>query len=268
MNAIRVGALTVAIAAFGAAALVTQGQAVPAAGSDATQIVVPRGQPVEIVFTAVPDDPIVADLSASIANAIDLAVADHPSIRGFPIRINSVSTSCLADNSAAATQIVANLQNAAVLGHLCSDWFESPLALYEAAGVVVISGSASRDSLPALAPTVFNRTIVRDGDGGEEWYEAVSALPPNIAWRAEYEAAFGEQPGILSDTYFDAASILIKRLQQVSRIVDGNLVIDRAALARAVRETAGYRGVTCSVSFDVAGNRINDADALARCAEG
>ncbi|HEX4745417.1 MAG TPA: hypothetical protein VFU99_00930 [Gaiellaceae bacterium] len=268
MNVIRLGALIAAIVALCAGALVAQGQAVPTAASNATQVVVPRGQPVEIAFTAVPNDPIIADLSESIGNAIDMAVAEHPAIRGFPIRINEVATTCLGDNSTAAAQIVGNLQNTGVLGHLCSAWFEGPLASYDAAGVVVISGSASRDTLPSLGPSVFNRTIVRDGDGGEAWYEAVSALPRNLAWRDEYEAAFGEQPGFLSDTYFDAASILIDRLQRVSRIVDGNLVIDRRALARAVRRTAGFQGVTCTVSFDAAGNRINDATALARCAEG
>ena len=57
--------------------------------------------------------------------------------------------------------------------------------------------------------------------------------------------------------------------QQVSAIVDGNLVIDRAALAQAVRATTKYQGVTCKVTLDPAtGNRLNDQTALARCAEG
>jgi ABC-type branched-subunit amino acid transport system substrate-binding protein len=268
MKAVRLSALVAVIATLGAGSLVGQGRAVAPKGSSATQIVVPKGQWVEIVYTAGANDPIVGGLNESIANAIDMAVAGHPSIRGFPIRINDVESSCQDDNSAVASQIVGNRQNVAVLGHICSGGFESALPIYQAAGVVVVSGSASRDTLPSLGPTVFDRTIVRDGDGGAAWYDAVSALPRNIEWRAEYEAEFGEAPAYLSDTYFDAASLLTKRLQQVSKMVNGNLVINRAALARAVRETAGFQGVTCSVSFDAVGNRINDAAALARCAQG
>jgi ABC-type branched-subunit amino acid transport system substrate-binding protein len=268
MKAARLSALVAVIATLGAGLLVGQGRAVAPEGSSATQIVVPRGQKVEVAYTAGANDPIVGGLNRSIANAIDMAVAGHPSVRGFPIQVNDVESSCQGDNSAAASQIVGNLQNVAVLGHICSEGFESALPTYQAAGVVVISGSASRDSLPLLGPTVFNRTIVRDGDGGAAWYDAVSALPQNVEWRADFEAEFGEAPGYLSDTYFDAASLLIKRLQQVSKIVNGNLVISRAALARAVRETAGFQGVTCSVSFAAVGNRINDAAALARCAQG
>ena len=66
-----------------------------------------------------------------------------------------------------------------------------------------------------------------------------------------------------------AASLLIRRLQQVSKVVDGDLVIDRAELADAVRTTAKYQGVTCKLTIEpTTGNRVNDPDALARCAEG
>ena len=59
---------------------------------------------------------------------------------------------------------------------------------------MVISGSATRDSLPAFGPTVFNRTAVADGDGGTAWHEAVLQLPSAAAWRDAYESRFGEPP--------------------------------------------------------------------------
>jgi hypothetical protein len=44
-------------------------------------------------------------------------------------------------------------------------------------------------------------------------------------------------------------------------------VIDRAALAAAVRSTRHFQGVTCTVTLDPAtGNRVDDPEALARCA--
>jgi len=44
-------------------------------------------------------------------------------------------------------------------------------------------------------------------------------------------------------------------------------VIDRAALANAVRNTTNYQGVSCTITIDpTTGNRINDQAALAHCA--
>jgi ABC-type branched-subunit amino acid transport system substrate-binding protein len=73
-----------------------------------------------------------------------MAIERHPMIRGFAIQVNSVESRCLGgDNTASATAIVSNSQNTAVLGNLCSAGFASALPIYEAAGVVTISGSAS-----------------------------------------------------------------------------------------------------------------------------
>lgn len=230
---------------------------------------VQRGQPVEIAF-AVDQSGFAADFAESLTNAVQMAVEAHPAIRGFPIQVNLVDAPCgdVAAGLAAAASIVAHAENVGVLGHVCSLGFDAALPLYEAAGLVTITGSASRDDLPAFGPTVFNRTIVRDGDGGVAWYEAVSLLPSVAAWREAYEARFGSAPTALADLYYDAASLLIRNLQKVSRMAGGKLlVIDRAALAEAVRGTVKYQGVTCTVTFDPAtGNRLNDAAALARCA--
>ena len=232
----------------------------------ADQVVVTRGNPVEIAFPAATEFP---EFSAEFRNAITLAIEAHPTIRGFPIQVNVVETTCGGDNSSVAAAIVANKQNTAVLGHLCSAGFASALPVYEAAGVVTISGSATRDDLPALGPNVFNRTAVRDGDGGPDWFAQVATLPSVLAWSQAYQARFGSAASELAPLYFDAASLLIRRLQQVSKVVDGDLVIDRAELADAVRTTAKYQGVTCKLTLEPGtGNRVNDPDALARCAEG
>jgi ABC-type branched-subunit amino acid transport system substrate-binding protein len=63
--------------------------------------------------------------------------------------------------------------------------------------------------------------------------------------------------------------LLIRDLQAASRFdASGDLVINRAALAQAVRNTTNYQGVTCTIALDpTTGLRINDPAALARCAE-
>lgn len=88
----------------------------------------------------------------------------HPNIHGDPIRIDLVEAPCFEPDAdlAAATSILANGQNVGVLGQLSSSGFDQVLRLYESAGVVTISGSATDPSLPSFGPTVFNRTAVND----------------------------------------------------------------------------------------------------------
>ena len=253
-----------------AAAAAFCGTAVAAAGaSDSARVIVPRGQPVEIAFA---DDltGFGSSFAASLANAVEMAVEAHPAIRGFPIQISLFDAPCgdPAADAAAATSIVANRQNVAVLGQLCSYGFDQALPIYESGGVVTISGSATADSLPSFAPTVFNRTVVDDGDGFSSWYAMVSLASRDLAWQQAYAAEFGAAPTPFADLYYDAAGLLIRRLQRVSTIEDGNLVIDRTALAQAVRQTTSYQGVTCAVTLDPAtGNRLNDSTAPSHCTD-
>ena len=239
-----------------------------AAASDATQVVVPRGGVVQIAF-ANDLTGFASGFSASFANAVNMAVEAHPAVRGFPIRIDVVDAPCgdAAADVAAAMAIISDPQNVGVLGQLCSFGFDQALPVYEAANVVTITGSATNDALPSFAPTVFNRTAVDDGDGFQEWYARIPSLPAEVAWQQAYTLDFGSPPAALADLYYDAASLLIRNLQQVSSVEDGTLVIHRSALAQAVRDTTKFQGVTCKVTLDPAtGNRLNDSDALSRCA--
>jgi ABC-type branched-subunit amino acid transport system substrate-binding protein len=265
-----------AAAAIAAAALLvsttsTGAQPVVTSPTATSTVVVPRGQPVQIAFTAdTSEGPFFAELTASLEDAIHMAIEQHPTIRGFPVQANNVETSCGGDNTSSATAIVGNTQNTAVLGNICSAGMVSALPIYEAAGVVTISGSATASSLPPLGPTVFNRTaVVSDapGDAGDIWASQVATLPSVLEWEQEFEAEFGMAPTLepYPALYFDAASLLLSRLQQVSRIVNGNLVINRAALASAVRNTTNFQGVSCTITLDaLTGNR---ADNLSGCSQ-
>ena len=234
------------------------------------RVVVPRGQSLQLAFVGSSDFP---DFTTSFRNALQMATERHATIRGFPVQVNAFDAPCFsgsdpaAANADVAAAVVSSPQNTAVIGQVCSVGFAGALPIYDASGVVTISGSASSDSLPVLGPSVFNRTVVSDGDGGDSWYQAITKLPSDLTWRASYQAEFGAAPMDFTDLYFDAATLLLRRLQQVSRIVNGDLVIDRAELAEAVRHTAHFHGVTCTITLDPAtGNRVNDPAALARCA--
>ncbi len=253
--------------ALGALATVAALAATATAAVPSGTVVVPRGQPVQIAFTGITaEGDELAAFTASFRKAIELAVALNPRIRGFAVQVNVVETSCGGDNGAAASSIVGNEQNVAVIGHICSDGFASALPIYEAAGIVTVSGSATADWLPALGPTVFNRLHVRDGDGGEGWYAQVTTSPINAAWRQAYRLIFGESPTALADVYFDAARLLLARIEETARVVRGRLVIDRSALAAAIRTTQRFVGVTCPIAIEPAtGNRVNDPVSVAAC---
>jgi ABC-type branched-subunit amino acid transport system substrate-binding protein len=234
--------------------------------SNATLVAIPRGQPVQIALAAAFDAP---GFEPSIANAVEMAVEAHPAIRGFPIHVNVVSAPCgdAAGDVAAATRITSNLQNVGVLGQFCSSGFDQALPIYQRAGLVTISGSATNDDLPSFAPAVFNRTVV-DDDTFDSWYAAVSQLPSDLAWQQAFRVEFGAAPSAFADLYYDAASLLIRDLQRVSTVDRGDrLIVNRAALAQAVRNTTRFQGVSCTITLDPAtGNRLDDPAALSRCA--
>lgn len=251
-----------------------------------SQVVVPRGNPVQIAIVLDRSDSIGATYYAGIRNAIRMASQLTPAIDGFRIQFNDgldapcTGDTALAQGLADAQAVVANTQNVAVLGHFCSfglidTTFAGPcpsatetsaLSTYQSAGVVLINGSTTSPCLPAVGPTVFNSTDVPD-PGSDAWYAQITALPVDQLWQLLYRVEFGTAPSPFADTYFDATRLLLTRIQQTAHVVNGNLVIDRAALASAVRHTTGFPGVTCSVSLDpTTGFRVNDQAALNRCA--
>jgi hypothetical protein len=240
----------------------------PAAVSNTIHVVVPQGQPIEVAFAL--DSGFGG--TPSLANAIQMAVDHHGGVLGFPIRINGVNApTCNNPNpvsaaTTAAYRITSNLQNVAVLGQVCSHGFAQALPIYQKAGMVVVSGSATNTALPAAGPAVFNRTIVDDNQI-DAWYPLISQLPSDLAWRLDYTAEFGAPPGDFADLYYDAAGIVLGDIAAAAQLdAKGSLIVDRAALAVAVRHTTGYPGVTCSVTLDSSGNRVDDGQAIATCA--
>jgi ABC-type branched-subunit amino acid transport system substrate-binding protein len=243
--------------------------------SSSTQVVVPRGQPVQVAFAADLTG-LTSAFAPSLGNAVQMAVEAHPAVRGFPIQIDVVNMPCgnATADLAAATSIVASAQNVAVLGPFCSTADAVALPIFQAADLVTLSGSTTNPFLPPLGPDVFNSVDVSDSccpyvDLSDPWYAIVATLPSDLAWRQAYSLEFGAAPTAFADLYYDAASLLIRDLQNVSS-TDGsdNLLINRAALAQAVRSTSKYQGVTCTITLDPAtGYRVNDPTALSRCAD-
>ena len=250
--------------------------ALPAAAAAGT-VVVAHGRPVEIAVVLDRSTGVGAPVTPAIVNAIHMATQFIPVIRGFRVQLDPYDAPCggdeaVAPDASAAQSVVANPQTVAVVGHECSYAFSggavvddngvcqtpttpNALAIYEAAGIPTIDGSATSPCLPADGPTVFNRTVVDDANF-DPWYAAVQTLPSDKLWTAIYTLEFGAPPTEFADLYFDATTLLLARTYQVSRLGEGRLVIDRAALAQAIRHTTGFPGVTGPITLDpTTGNR-------------
>lgn len=274
------GAVGLAAVVMMLTALMTGGLALASAES-AADVVVPKRQPVQIAVVLDTTEPLASLFTEGIRNAIDMAVSEHPSVRGFSVQLNTFAGPCfptdaLALNADAAQAAVSNAQTVAVIGHMCSfafanvpgydgdcvpstiDSSPSALAIYEANDVVTINGSTTNPCLPAVGPRVFNGLFVPDNLDYNAWYSAVQALPNDVAWHAAYTARFGKPATEFADLYYDATTLLIKRLTQTAKVKNGALTIDRAALATAVRNTKNYCGATGNITIDSSGFRTYD----------
>ncbi len=263
-----------------AAACLVLVSALTASGARAgvRQVIFPRGQRVEIAL--------VVDQAQSFTqgfeNAVHMAVQKTPTIDGYPVQVLTYknatcdSTPAAVDaNAAAARSVVANPHVVAVIGHECSYAFgavtapgssgcappfaTSALSIYQSAGIPTINGSATNPCLPPVGKTVFNRTAAAD-PGFDEWYRKVEKLPSDLKWEALYTNEFHVRPTEWADLYYDAANMLLAKVAAVAHLKPsgtGNvLVIDRAALAAAIRHTTDFPAVSCPITIDPAtGNR-------------
>jgi Beta xylosidase C-terminal Concanavalin A-like domain len=229
--------------------------AIPQAGT----VTIALGNPIEIAVTTCSGWSTFQDH----LDAVQMAVADYGPIKGFAVQRNNDSSLCdMASGASAASAIVANAQNVGVIGPLYSSSAMGAAPVFETAGVVMISFANTRADLPTFAPNVFNRTTIPD-PGGDLWAETINSLGSAITWRAGFYTTYGRWPDSFAILAYDATTLLLTRITQVSTVDGGgNLVIDRAALAAAVRNTANLPGASGPISLEVNGDRMNNYTTL------
>lgn len=90
-----------------------------------------------------------------------------------------------------------------------------------------------------------------------------ASFPPQLVyedWDARYEELFGINPtkDFLGPFHYhaaDAAGLIFAALEKIAEVdADGNLVIDREALIKAVRETKDYEGLTGTLTCNEKGD--------------
>ena len=72
---------------------------------------------------------------------------------------------------------------------------------------------------------------------------------------AEYKAVYGEPPSAPFWAHaYDAATLLLRAVEDASRVVDNELVIDRAAVRESLHSVSGYSGLIGTLSCDAFGD--------------
>lgn len=217
-------------------------------------VTVPSGEPIEIAIVTDEGWNSIQYITATVQMAMD----DYGAIKGWSLKHNDYDGGCdLTSGENAANAVVSNPQNVGVIGSDCSSSTAGALEVLEPAGVVLISHSSTAGNLPELGPTFFNRVVVSDTTF-PEWSVKISRLPSVRAWEANFESTFGHPPGEFSKYAYDATMLLLTHIDAVSTVDGGgNLVIDRAALAAAVRGTSGFTGVSDEITLESDGDRVN-----------
>ena len=223
------------------------------------EVQVTQGAPIQIAVSVDLSDE-ASEIGLSSLKAVKMAVEDFGAIQGFSIQLNEYDSECnFLGGLTAAVDILDNPQNTGVIGHTCSVSFSGALPYFEKAGLVTISGSTTNAYIPTLAPSVFNRTVLDDSvQPSQIWVPLMQNLNSVQNWRTGYLNRFGEEPDDYAVFFYDAARILLERIKQTAELQpDGSLLIDRSALASAVRATSNYQGVTGRIDLNEQGNRVD-----------
>ncbi len=235
----------------------------PAAGlaSSVESVVVPPGGSIKLVMVADLSGP-AAGLGMVQKNAVLLALTEAEQVKGFPFAEPTIiDDQCKSDMAeTAARELVANPDIVGVIGHTCSQATMPALPVYQQAGVVVIGASCTNNALTEQGSSVFNRVAIRDDRNGETLNQRVVETESYQAFARRYQEKYGEplaDEQFLAAYAYDAAMVLIKAIEKIAVVdPDGNLIINRAALAQAARRTADYAGVTGPITLDEKGDRV------------
>lgn len=226
-------------------------------------LLVPSGQPLRIALIA-PASGQHAELGTAQLLALQVAAGDYGPIDGFAVQVVSFDDGCGEQGGAAAAeQVVADGGFILVIGPGCSDSAQSGLPILEAAGIPLVVASATEPLLDRLAPAMFNRVVLDEDQAAAAAIDASSVEDLDAVQElySRYEFEYGSLPTaayrpFLAYTY-DALTLALAALDSVAILgEDGSLIVDRAALATAIRRTVEHEGVTGAITIDEYGNRL------------
>jgi branched-chain amino acid transport system substrate-binding protein len=108
-----------------------------------------------------------AAFGTDISRGVELAVKYHGPVKGFEVEVVIEDTQGTPEQGAAvANKFAADEKMAAVVGHTFSGSTEVAIPIYQNAGIVMMSPSATNPGLVAIGSDVFNRVAFTDAMQG------------------------------------------------------------------------------------------------------
>jgi branched-chain amino acid transport system substrate-binding protein len=127
----------------------------------------------------------------------------------------------------------------------------------EAAVVFARSYAEAGLRVPVLATSGFeDPQVPRDSGGvlnGTVYTKPQSDSPVVEAFRTAYQREYGQEPGVVSDTAYDAAKLV---LDAISAMVAARQPVSGEAIQQALLKVKDYAGASGALSFDANGDVV------------
>ncbi len=124
--------------------------------------VIGKGKTIKVAYVG----PMTGDYSAfgiDMSRGAEIAVKEMPQIKGFTVELVIEDTQGSPEQGAAvANKLAADPQIVGIDGHTFSGSTEVAIPIYEKAGIVMVSPSATNPSLTDLGSKIFNRVVFQD----------------------------------------------------------------------------------------------------------
>lgn len=199
-----------------------------------------------------------AGLGLAYSQAFQLAIAQSEPILGFGIaQVDQNDRGTIEGALLAAERIIADETIVGIMGHAFSGASRATIPLYEEAGIVMLSPTATNPTLTQMGSRVFNRAIFNDNEQGE------------LAARYLYEVLNVRRLALLNDGSIYSAG-LAEIAREIFTELGGTVVFDAVIepglndyvdVLREVRaampEALFFPGYTAEVAFAVQG--LDDA---------
>lgn len=129
--------------------------------------VIPSGKTVKIGMAG-PMTGDYASFGVDISRGAQIALDNHPEVKGFKVEFLVEDTQGTPEQGAAvANKFAADPQMVAIVGHVFSGSTEAAIPIYEKAGIVMVSPSATNPTLTQLGSKIFNRVVFHDNTQGQ-----------------------------------------------------------------------------------------------------
>jgi branched-chain amino acid transport system substrate-binding protein len=130
-------------------------------------VVIPAGKTIKIGLAG-PLTGDYANFGIDISRGAELALEEHPEVKGFKVEFVTQDTQGSPEQGAAvANKFASDPQMVGIVGHIFSGETEASIPIYEKAGIVMVSPSATNPTLTELGSKVFNRVAFTDKMQGE-----------------------------------------------------------------------------------------------------